>query len=189
MNVRTNQKKRKAVFIDRDGVINNTLIINGRPHPPKCWQETMILPGVQQAVDLMHSAGWILIVITNQPDVARGKTTRVEVEKINSFIKSELPPLIIRTCFHDESDNCMCRKPKPGAIITAALDYDIDLSASYMVGDRWSDIEAGNQCGCKTVYIDYEYSEVKPLNFSHKVGSLLEAAKTILKNDSGYDEN
>ena len=178
----------RAVFLDRDGVINRAVVRDGKPYPPANLASTEILPGVAEAMQALQQAGWLLIVVTNQPDVARGTTARSEVEAINNFLA--LPIDEIRTCYHDSADNCDCRKPMPGALISAAIEHSIDLDASYMVGDRWRDIEAGERAGCKTIFIDYCYAEKQPEAASHRVTSLTEAADIILADfDTFCDES
>jgi D-glycero-D-manno-heptose 1,7-bisphosphate phosphatase len=135
----------------------------------------------------LHEAGWLLIVITNQPDVARGTTARADVEAINEYLRECLPIDEFRSCYHDSRDGCNCRKPLPGALFAAAAEHGIDLSASYMVGDRWRDTEAGERAGCKTIFIDYDYAEKRPEKFSHRVRNLREAAEIIL--GSKYEKN
>lgn len=171
---------RRAVFLDRDGVINRAVVRDGKPYPPANLAELEILPGVANALVALHEAGFLLIVVTNQPDVARGTTPMAVVEKINNHLVSCLPIDEFRTCYHDSADGCDCRKPLPGAIITAAGKHGIDLGESYMVGDRWRDIEAGQRAGCKTIFIDYGYKEKQPESVDYRVKSLEEASKIIL---------
>ena len=170
----------RAVFLDRDGVINRTHIRERKPYPPIGLSEIEILPGVAQALLALRKAGFLLIVVTNQPDVARGSTSREAVEEINNHLASRLAIDEIYTCFHDNKDGCDCRKPLPGSLLAAAKKHRIDLKASYMVGDRWRDIEAGQRAGCKTIFIDYMYTEKQPELFDYRVSSLLEASQIIL---------
>jgi D-glycero-D-manno-heptose 1,7-bisphosphate phosphatase len=172
---------KRAVFLDRDGVLNRAIVRDGRPYPPPNVSELEILPGVEEALAALRAAGYLLIVVTNQPDVARGTTTREEVEKINAALSSALPIDEFRTCYHDNEAGCDCRKPKPGALLAAAKLYDVDLNASYMVGDRWRDTEAGQRAGCKTIFVDYGYRERQPGAIDYRVASLLEAAEVILR--------
>ncbi len=172
---------RRAVFLDRDGVLNRALVRDGQPYPPGSIAELEILPGVGQALIALRKAGFLLVVVTNQPDVARGTTTREAVETINAALGAELPIDEFRTCFHDSSDECDCRKPKPGALLAAAADHGIDLYDSFMVGDRWRDTEAGERAGCRTIFIDYGYQEKQPVAVDYRVSSLLEASKIILE--------
>ena len=174
------KKVKRAVFLDRDGVINRAVVIDGKPYPPDSLETMEILPGVVDALKRLHQAGWMLIVVTNQPDVARGKTTRESVEAINGYLAELLPIDEFRTCFHDSADHCDCRKPMPGALISASKMHRIDLGRSYMVGDRWRDIEAGQRAGCKTVFIDYGYDEKQPDQVDIIVNSLHEATNLIL---------
>jgi D-glycero-D-manno-heptose 1,7-bisphosphate phosphatase len=139
-----------------------------------------LLPGVPVALKTLHAADWMLIVVTNQPDVARGKTPRAVVEAINEHLHQTLPIDEFRTCYHDSGDGCDCRKPLPGALLAAARKHYIDLSSSFMVGDRWRDVECGQRAGCKTIFIDYGYSEKQPKSFDHKVKSLQEAVTIII---------
>lgn len=172
---------RSAVFLDRDGVINRATVYDGRPYPPSSLKDLEVLPGVAEGLNILHNAGFLLIVVTNQPDVARGTTPRAVVEEINDYLASHLPIDEFRTCFHDSEDGCACRKPLPGALFVAAEEHGIDLRKSYMVGDRWRDTEAGQRAGCKTIFIDYGYAEKQPESVTHRVKSLLEATQIILK--------
>ena len=171
---------RRAVFLDRDGVINQAVVREGKPYPPANLAEMHILPGVSEALTALHEAGLMLIVVTNQPDVGRGTTPKAVVEEINYSLASRLPIDEFRTCYHDNEDGCNCRKPLPGALIAAAKDHDIDLGKSFMVGDRWRDTEAGERAGCKTFFIDYGYAEKQPETVDYRVQSLAEAADIIL---------
>ena len=174
---------RRAVFLDRDGVINQAIVINGKPHPPANLQALEILPGVASALQSLSAAGFLLIVITNQPDVARGITPKAQVETINQYLATTLPIDEFRTCFHDDNDNCLCRKPMPGGLLAAAKTHHIDLNNSFMIGDRWRDIEAGERAGCRTIFINYDYDEKQPLSMNYTVKTLTEAAQIILKQD------
>ena len=171
---------RRAVFLDRDGVINRAIVRDGKPYPPTSIVELKILPGVHEALQKLHDAKYLLVVVTNQPDVARGTAKREDVELMNAFLLSELPIDDFKTCYHDNDDKCSCRKPLPGALIEAAQEHNIDLSKSFMVGDRWRDVEAGASAGCKTFFINYRYAEQKPDAPDFIVSSLLEAKKIIL---------
>jgi D-glycero-D-manno-heptose 1,7-bisphosphate phosphatase len=171
---------KRAVFLDRDGVINRAIVRDGKPYPPTNLADLEILPGVGDSMQSLHEEGWLLIVVTNQPDVARGTTTVADVEAINQHLLQRLPIDEFRTCYHGSDDGCNCRKPLPGSLIAAANAHGIDLASSYMVGDRWRDTEAGERAGCKTIFLDYGYAEKQPENFNHRVRSLAEAADIIL---------
>lgn len=170
----------RAVFLDRDGVITRAILKEGKPFAPSSLAQLEILPGVDEALRALQSAGFCLVVVTNQPDVARGALSRSTVEAMHEYLRSKLPITEFRTCFHDDMDDCQCRKPRCGALLDAALKFNINLAESFMVGDRWRDIDAGHAAGCKTMFIDYGYHERAPETFDYCVASLLEASKIIL---------
>lgn len=148
---------RRAVFLDRDGVLNRAYPdIDGKTHPPADPSELEILPGAVKACRALRQAGFVLIVVSNQPDVARGRQTVQGVEAINRALCSLVPLDDVRVCYHDGADGCGCRKPRPGLLLEAARDWEIDLSQSYMIGDRWTDVQAGQSAGCRSIYITGE---------------------------------
>lgn len=151
----------KAVFFDRDGVINKAVVKEGKPYPPATIDELEFIDGVQEGLKQLKGLGFIIIVCTNQPDVARGKTLQSAVDVIHKHLEKILPIDEVYCCFHDDVENCHCRKPKPGMLLDAAKKWNIDLQHSFMVGDRWRDIEAGKQAGVTTILIDYNYDEKK----------------------------
>lgn len=171
----------RAVLLDRDGVINQAFIRDGKPYPPSSIDELIIPDEVQPALAKLHACGFILVAVTNQPDVARGTTTRAIVEEMNTTLMRQLPLTEILVCYHDDTDACQCRKPKPGLLMQAAQKYKIDLSKSVMIGDRWRDIEAGKNAGCKTIWIDRNYLEQKPNHPDFIACSLQEAVDWLLK--------
>jgi D-glycero-D-manno-heptose 1,7-bisphosphate phosphatase len=173
--------KRPAVFLDRDGVINRIQLRDGVPRPPASVEDLEVLPGVAEALSALRAAGFALVVVTNQPDVARGSTTRESVAEIHDRITRELCVDAILTCFHDDGDDCACRKPRPGLLLRAARELDLDVSSSFMVGDRWRDLEAGARAGCRTFYIDAGYEEPTPAAYDYRVASLHEAAGIVLE--------
>lgn len=152
---------RRAVFLDRDGVLNEPILRDGRPYPPSGLHELTLVPDAEAALARLKQCGFFLVVVTNQPDVARGTSTQADVERIHRHLASHLPLDDFFTCYHDDSDGCDCRKPLPGLLVKAAAQYGIDLARSYMVGDRWRDIDAGSAAGCRTVLIDRHYNERK----------------------------
>jgi D-glycero-D-manno-heptose 1,7-bisphosphate phosphatase len=171
---------RSAVFLDRDGVLNRVVVRDGVTHPPASVEEFALLPGVAQAVRRLHAAGFALVVVTNQPDVARGTQTRAGVETIHDRLRAELPMLEVLACYHDSSDECACRKPKPGMLREAAQRWRLDLWHSFLVGDRWSDVVAGQAAGCRTVLVETPYSGRERCRPDHCVRDLAEAAEWIL---------
>jgi D-glycero-D-manno-heptose 1,7-bisphosphate phosphatase len=179
------KKHRPAVLLDRDGVINRAFDRGGVLRPPSCMEEFEILPGVIEATCLLADAGWPMVVVTNQPDVARGMQTRAMVEEINRQIVKQLPVLEVLTCFHDDGQGCICRKPKPGLLLEAARRWSFDLSRSIMVGDRWSDVEAGKAAGCTSILVETPYSDTSRCRPDARVTDLAEAAKWISERGVG----
>jgi D-glycero-D-manno-heptose 1,7-bisphosphate phosphatase len=175
---------RPAVFLDRDGVISCPIIRGGRPFPPRSLAELRLLPGVREALRDLKAGGYCLVVVTNQPDIARGTARRAVVNGMNDWLKSVLPLDAVLTCAHDDDDQCQCRKPLPGLITQAARELRVECTASYMIGDRWRDIEAGRRAGCKTFFIDRGYDEQAPESCDFRVGSLPDAARIILQTDA-----
>jgi D-sedoheptulose 7-phosphate isomerase len=172
----------RAVFLDRDGVLNRSILRNGKSYPPASLAELEVTPGAKQALDSLKASGYKLLVVTNQPDVARGITTAETVEEINRHIASVLPVDDIFVCTHTDEDRCECRKPKGGMLKDAAHRHNIDLAASFMIGDRWRDVEAGQNAGCRTILIDDGYKEREPVRPPDaRVKSLPEAVDWILE--------
>ena len=169
----------KAVFFDRDGIINAARVMAGNPHPPSTLLDTHIMPGIADVLSTLRLLDYKTICITNQPDVARGTQTKEEVEKINSYLREKLVLTDILTCYHDNSDNCSCRKPEIGMFLYAQNKHDIDLSKSWMIGDRKKDIDAGKNAGCKTIFVDYNYSESKPTNADFIIKNVKDILKII----------
>jgi D-glycero-D-manno-heptose 1,7-bisphosphate phosphatase len=180
--------RRPAVFLDRDGVLNRAYVRGGKPHPPASAEALEILPDVAAGLRALRACGFPRVVVTNQPDVARGVTSRGEVERIHERLLRELELDAVYACFHDDTAGCGCRKPRPGLLLRAAADLELDLSASYLIGDRRSDIEAGRSAGCRTLFVDCGYRESPPrgyrepppLHYDYRVASLLEASQIIV---------
>ena len=180
--------KSRAIFLDRDGVLNRPVIRAGKSYPPARVEDLEIYEGLSERLQRLKDRGFVLIVVTNQPDVARGTTRKETVEAINSFISREIPAIEkFIVCFHDSGDGCDCRKPKPGMLLAGAAEFEVDLKQSYMVGDRGSDVEAGIAAGSRTIFIDRAYKEPPPTNYDHRVFSTHEAL-TIIESES-EDEN
>ncbi len=172
---------KKAVFLDRDGVINKAPLKRGLPTSPNTLDELEILPGVKKSIKKLKKLNFICLVVTNQPDVQRGKVNKDTVIKINNILKKETEFDDIFVCYHDDKDKCDCRKPKPGLLFQAKKKWNIDFTKSFMIGDRWKDIEAGEKAGCKTIFLDYKYDDIKPKKPSFVTDSLLNAVYIIEK--------
>ena len=170
--------KPAAVFLDRDGVLNKALVGRRRPAAPQRLEDFEILPGVPDALARLKAAGYALVVVTNQPDVARGRLDRAVVEAMHARLAAALPLDEIRVCYHDAADQCSCRKPAPGLLLEPS-NYDVAKSA--IVGDRWRDVEAGRRAGCRaTILVDYDYDEALLHEPDVRVNSLSEAVDWIL---------
>jgi D-glycero-D-manno-heptose 1,7-bisphosphate phosphatase len=172
--------RRSAIFLDRDGVLIRASVRDGVPHPPASLDEMEILPGVPQALQKLSAAGFLLVVVTNQPDVARGTQTRAAVEQMNDALRSALPLEAVYVCYHDNADGCACRKPAPGLLLQAARELQINLASSFMIGDRWSDVVAGEKAGCRTLLIAQPYSQPERCMPGSVVADLLEGSEWIL---------
>lgn len=177
---------RQAVFLDRDGVINKSIVRGGKPFAPTSLAEIEILPGVRDALSRLRDAGYLNVVVTNQPDISTGLQSTQSLVAIHKHLQDQLAIDAVFVCPHIDADLCECRKPKPGLLMQAASRWGIDLASSYMVGDRWRDIEAGQEAGCGTsFFIDYGYLERRPQGSYQKVSSLAAAADLILGMSSG----
>ena len=174
---------RRAVFLDRDGVINRALVREGKPYPPADLSQFEILPDVPKACAELKAAGFRLIVATNQPDVGRGSLPQSTVEAIHAFMCQRLPIDRVEVCYHagQGQSECDCRKPRPGMLLRAARELGLDLAQSWMVGDRWRDIDCGHAAGCRTVLIDCGYAEALHQPPDFRADSLLDAARIILQ--------
>ncbi|HUA57233.1 MAG TPA: HAD family hydrolase [Verrucomicrobiae bacterium] len=171
----------KAVFLDRDGVLNRAVIRDGKPYPPADVGELEIVPDAAEALAALKDSGFLLFVVTNQPDIARGKQTWLMLDAIHAEMAAGLPIDGFYVCPHDDPDGCGCRKPKPGLLQQAASEHAISLADSYMIGDRWRDVEAGRRAGCRTIWLDFGYRERGPdISPDATLDSLTEAAAWIL---------
>jgi D-glycero-D-manno-heptose 1,7-bisphosphate phosphatase len=178
----------RAVFLDRDGVINRAIIREGKPYPPRRLEEFVILDGVGEACRQLKTHGYSLVVATNQPDVGRGTLTQGVVEEMHAKMCRQLPIDRVEVCYDSGGANSSaCRKPSPGMLLRAGAELGVDLRLSYMVGDRWRDIDCGAAAGCKTIFIDYQYAEQLRQPPDFRVASLLEAARLIIGMHTGRE--
>ncbi len=176
-------KVKRAVFLDRDGVINRALERDGFPYAPTMPDEFEIYPEVPAACAKLKAAGFLLVVATNQPDVGRGTMKQEIVEAIHAEMCRRLPLDRVEVCYHPGhgDSECDCRKPKPGMLLHAGSAMNIDLAQSWMVGDRWRDIDCGHAAGCKTVLIDRHYKEALRQSPDFSARNLAEAVDIIRK--------
>ena len=152
----------KCVFLDRDGVINSSEVVNGKPFAPKNFSDFKVFNGVKESIETRKKLGFKVSIFTNQPDVKKNINMMYEIEKMHNFLYLNYDIDYIDTCFHTNEDNCFCKKPKPGMLIRSAKKLDVDLTKSLVLGDRWSDIKCGQTVGCKCFFINYNYNEPKP---------------------------
>ena len=174
---------RPAVFVDRDGVLNRAEVRDGKPYAPRQLQQFRLLPGVPAAMQRLRDAGFFVAVVTNQPDLGNGLVTEGIVSAIHERLRARVPLDDIRMCAHSQSAGCDCRKPRPGMLTAAARDHGIDLASSYMIGDRISDVIAGNSAGCYTIFVQRGYAESsgQPIPANAIVRSLPGAVRHILQ--------
>jgi len=170
---------RRAVFLDRDGVLNEPVVVAGRPLPPDSVADLVLTPGVEEACAELRRAGFLLILVTNQPDIARGMRDRATVDAINEELRVRLRLDDVLVCPHDDMDGCACRKPRPGMILEGAARWRVNLGGSVMVGDRWRDVEAGRGAGCRTVLLARDYDERRPAGADHVTDTLAAAVPWI----------
>lgn len=172
---------RRAVFLDRDGVVNEIVERDGGPGSPRTLEELRLLDDARACVQRLRAAGFRVFVVTNQPDVARGRLSSGALERLERAVRARLPIDDYRACTHDDEHGCACRKPKPGMILELAEAWGVDPGASYVVGDRWKDTAAGRAAGCRTVLIERPYSgDARP---DRRARTLAEAVEWILGED------
>lgn len=171
---------RRAVFLDRDGVVNRSEVRDGKPYAPRRLQDFRLLPGAVRAIHDLKRAGFLVIVVTNQPDIGNGLTAASEIDAMHHKLRQVSPVDDILVCPHRQNAGCRCRKPRPGMLIKAAAKWKIDLKNSFMVGDRWGDIVAGQRAGCYTVFINRHYKEPKQTEPDGLAASLPAAARLIV---------
>lgn len=171
----------RAIVFDRDGVVNEAVIRNGIPTPPRTLSELAFVPGFEQLYDCALKKGYRLFIATNQPDIHRGLTTRFFVNDVHKHITTLFPQIEeVVMCDHDNLHNCFCRKPNPGMLFYLKGKYDLELSESFFIGDRNSDVQCGQLAGCKTIFLDHGYPKAK-INAlpTYSVSKLSEVTKLI----------
>jgi D-glycero-D-manno-heptose 1,7-bisphosphate phosphatase len=171
---------RRAVFLDRDGVINRSIVREGKPYSPRSVAEFRLLPGTAAAVRRLRKAGFLVIVVTNQPDVGNGFLAPAVLDAIHVKLQERAATDDIMVCPHAQNAGCDCRKPRPGMLLEAARRWNIDLKKSFMVGDRAGDCVAGLAAGCYTIFIDRGYREPRPERPDKCANSLPSAVEHIL---------
>jgi D-glycero-D-manno-heptose 1,7-bisphosphate phosphatase len=177
--------KKRAVFLDRDGVLNPSVVRDGLPFPPDRLEDFELYPDVVEGCEKLREAGFLLIVVTNQPDVGRGTQKREIVESMHTKLRTILPALDgIEVCFHGgatHGDPCDCRKPAPGMLRRAAAAHGIDLAQSFLIGDRWRDVDCAHAAGCRAVFIDHGYRETLREKPEFTVSTFTDAVRAVLE--------
>lgn len=177
--------RKRAIFLDRDGVLNRPVVRDGVPFPPASVDEFELYPEVATGCAQLKAAGFLLVVVSNQPDVGRGTQTRAAVEAMHEKLRTAVPALdAIEVCYHagaSRGEPCECRKPKPGMLVTSAANHHIDLKHSILIGDRWRDVDCAKAAGCRAIFIDHGYSEPLREKPDLIVGNFAEAVARILE--------
>jgi len=171
---------KKAIFLDRDGIVNKSIVREGKPYSPKDLNEFEFAEDIEEIKNLEDD--FLIFIFTNQPEIARGKQSQENVEQIHKYICNMLPIKKIYTCPHDNLNNCDCRKPKSGMIFQAQKEFDLDLKNSWVIGDRWKDIDSGANAACRTIFVDYNYDEKLNCKPTYIVKSIIEAINIIRSN-------
>ena len=178
------QRSQRAVFLDRDGVLNELVARDGHWYSPRRFEEFRFIEGTAVAVERLRALGLAVFVVTNQPDIARGLMDSSELDRMTDEVQRKLAPDAVLVCPHDDSDRCLCRKPLPGMLTTLAERWQIDMGASFMVGDSPKDMAAGRAAGCRTIFIDRSGAGCALAD--HAVTSLAGAADIIAQSVSTF---
>lgn len=179
--------KMRAVFLDRDGVVNQVVFRQGKPASPRSLEEFVWVEGIGEAIARLKASSFYVFVVTNQPDVARSKLAPKVLAQISENIWQSLPIDDILVCPHDDQDDCACRKPRPGMLVSLAAKWQVSLRHSFMVGDSWKDMAAGQSAGCQTILIEQQYNQGTKSDF--KAANLSTAVDIILKLPNQGDDS
>jgi len=173
----------RAIFLDRDGVVNRVILKNGKPFSPRTVEEFALSEGIADFIVESRKAGFLNIIFTNQPDIARGLMDSKTLQAMHDFVRNNLVVDDIFICTHDNADDCLCRKPKPGMLTDAAGKWKIDLGGSFVIGDQWKDMDAGKIAGCTTILLDCPYN--KNVGCDFRVKNLRSALEIITHSKLG----
>lgn len=169
----------KAIFWDRDGVINEVTVLDGKPYSPRKFADFKLTEEIVNCLKKTKELKYKNIVVTNQPDINRGLMSIDELNKMHDLLIKELSIDEVNVCPHDNKDGCNCRKPAPGLIINSATKNNIDLSKSYVIGDTMRDIEAGRAAGCKTILLVRDYNALAIPRSEYTINKLYEIFSII----------
>jgi|TARA_B100002003_G_C13900753_1_gene438818 D-glycero-D-manno-heptose 1,7-bisphosphate phosphatase len=173
----------RAVFFDRDGVLNELVNRDGGFFSPLTLEDFHLFPDTRDVINEIRSKGYLCITVSNQPDVARGYLKRSELNRMTQILSSTLHLDDVFYCLHDDSDDCDCRKPKPGLLFQAQKKWDIDLCESIMIGDTWKDVEAARNASVRMVLFEAKYN--LHLEAENKITDLFQIGKFLI-NDLDY---
>lgn len=173
--------KKKAVFLDRDGVINAIVSRGGKLSVPFSVNEFKVIEGAREAVALLKAHGFVCIVVTNQPDIARGNLSEKNLSAIHKYMQKETGVEAVYFCPHSKDGECNCKKPAMGMVQDAVREHGIVLAESWLVGDRWRDIQMAKNAGLKSILVvtDATKEDVVPMEPDYSVKNLSEAARII----------
>ena len=176
------QDRRRAVFLDRDGVLAEAIVrADGKSYAPTRVEDFVLVPEAPEQVQRLRDAGFLCIVFTNQPELANGELASSDLDAMHRTMRAAIPLDDVYVCPHDKSEGCRCHKPAAGMLDDASARWDVDLATSFVIGDRWRDVSAGKNAGCRTIFIDYGYHEAGPDRPDYVVSSLSEAGAIILQ--------
>src|SRR2546425_1474666 len=148
---------KRAVFIERDGILNEVGVGPKNPIVPLTLEEFRIKKEAEPSLKKLKKAGFVLIVTSNQPGLSRGYQSRRELDRMHDLVKRCFPIDDLMICPHDESDHCPCRKPRPGLLIEAAFKWHLNLDHSFVISDKWQDAEAARTAGCTSLLLKSPY--------------------------------
>jgi D-glycero-D-manno-heptose 1,7-bisphosphate phosphatase len=168
-----------AVFLDRDGVLCEAIVRDdGKPYAPTRFEDFALVADGAQQVARLRAAGLLALVFTNQPEIANGLLQPAELERMHAVLRTQMAVDDIYVCPHGKNDGCACHKPLPGMLTAAAREWRVDLEQSFVIGDRWRDIDAGRAVGCFTVLLERPYSACTTANVA--VADLASAVDLVL---------
>lgn len=167
----------KAIFLDRDGVINKIIMRDGKPTSPRSIEEFVLEDHIQESIEIFKEKSFLIFMVTNQPDISRGLLDPSTLDKMTNKALTSLSINDFRICTHDDLDNCLCRKPKPGMLLELAEKWDINLGESFMIGDTWKDMEAARRANCFSILLERPYN--KNVHCSVKTENILTAMEII----------
>ena len=173
------QDRRRAVFLDRDGVLAEAIVrADGKSYAPTRVEDFVLVPEAPAQVQRLRDAGFLCIVFTNQPELANGELASSDLDEMHRAMRAAIPLDDVYVCPHDKSEGCRCHKPATGMLDDAAVRWDVDLATSFVIGDRWRDIGAGRAAGCYSILLDRPYSACEVADA--RVQTLTEAVDMVL---------